>query len=61
MLLEIEKYESIKVKEPIYLPSDWKEIYVSLDIPHKNSFWKQIIDYIEIPEKKAEVVHIFFK
>lgn len=61
LLSEIESYESIKVKEPICLPSDWKEIYMSLDISHKNSFWKQIIDYIEIPEKKAEIVHIFFK
>lgn len=61
LLSEIESYESIKVKEPICLPSDWKEIYMSLDISHKNSFWKQIIDYIEIPEKKANEVHIFFK
>lgn len=61
LISEIDSYESFTSKEPIYLESNWKDIYKSLDIPHKNAFWKQLIDYIEVPSKKASNVKIHFK
>lgn len=61
LLSEIDSYKSFESKEPIQLDPNWKEIYNSLDIQHKNAFWKNIIDHIEIPSRKATEVIIYFK
>lgn len=60
LLAEIDHYKSLESKEPITLNLGWKEAYEQLDTIHKNSFWKQIINYIEVPTKKATEVNIFF-
>lgn len=61
LLAEIERLKSVESKKPIALDLGWKEAYEKLDVIHKNSFWKQIIDYIEVPTKRATEVNIFFK
>lgn len=61
LMLEIDNYKSFESKEPIDLDPNWKDIYNSLDVTHKNAFWKQLIDFIEVPSKKPEMVKIQFK
>lgn len=59
----LSEIESCKVsdKEPINLETNWKDIYSELDVDHKNSFWKSIIEYIEIPTRQAKDVIVHFK
>jgi len=57
---ELSKLEAMpyaKVKE---IPSNWKEVYQELDIPHKNAFWISIIEHIEVNEKQSKNPIIFF-
>lgn len=61
LILEIDNLKSFESKKPIDLVPNWKNLYNSLNIVHKNAFWKQIIDYIEVPEKRAKYVIINFK
>ncbi len=61
LLSEIESCTPTKIQKPIHLEKNWKELYNGLDAEHKNSFWKQIIDHLEVPSKKAKEVKIFFK
>lgn len=60
LLEQISKLKSAR-KEPIHLDSDWRSIYAQLDIKHKNSFWRNIIDRIEVPERSAKDVIIKFR
>lgn len=61
LIQEIDNYKSFECKRPIHLDSNWKEVYKLLDIAHKNAFWKQLIDSIEVPGKKVTRVKINFK
>lgn len=57
---EINKLESIPEITEKTLPPNWKEVYQSLDIKHKNAFWLRAIDHFEVNERKAKSINIFF-
>lgn len=46
---------------PIVIPSNWQNIYESLDNIHKRAFWRSFIDYIVITNETKDKPKIIFK
>lgn len=53
----IEKEPTQKVRQ---LPSNWKDLYNALDVPHKRAFWAHTLDHIEINGMCCKNPIIFF-
>lgn len=46
---------------PIYLSSDWKAVYMSLDDKHKQRFWRSILDRITVPTDRSNKLELSFR
>jgi len=60
ILTEIDKIEKEPTQKMRRLPDNWLEIYNSLDIDHKKSFWSQTLDHIEINGMRCDNPIIIF-
>ena len=56
--LEKEKQEPTQIIRQ--LPSNWREVYETLDIPHKRAFWLRSINHFEIDCFQCKKPIIFF-
>lgn len=59
-LADIPTYEVKDTREiEAFLNSDWRTLYDSLDPHGKRSFWRGIIDYIEVDKDLNFTPHFF--
>lgn len=57
---ELKKIDAINMAEIKTAPTNWREIYDSLDTAHKNAFWMNAVDYVEVTGRKCKTPTIYF-
>lgn len=58
---EIEELEKQPTRASYQLPSNWKDIYLELDIEHRHAFWLHILKHVEINGFSCKTPILFFK
>lgn len=60
LMTELDRLEATPKRQVIQIPTNWKEIYEQLDANHKNAFWINILDHIEVTGRKCTKPILYF-